>query len=67
MENNFNVSIILPIRSAVVRDFDDYFEKAILSLKQQQTNINELIIVHTSEEQLVTKLGPRNWKSCQII
>jgi len=57
MENNFNVSIILPIRSAVVRDFDDYFEKAILSLKQQQTNINELIIVHTSEEQLVTKLS----------
>lgn len=52
----FNVSVILPIKSAVAKSFDEYFEKAIISLKQQTVGIEELIIVHTSEEQLVTLL-----------
>jgi len=52
----FNVSVILPIKSAVVKSFDEYFEKAIKSLQQQIVGCEELIIVHTSEEQLVTKL-----------
>lgn len=56
MENNFNVSIILPLKSSVVKDFDEYFEKCIQSLKQQQTKVGELLIVHTSEDQLKNKL-----------
>lgn len=67
MENKFDVSIILPIRSAVVRDFDDYFEKAILSLKQQQTQINELVIVHTKEEQLVSKLSSYDFGDLNVV
>jgi len=56
MENKLNVSVILPIKSALVKDFNEYFEKAIKSLQTQQVGINELIIVHTTEEQLVGKL-----------
>jgi len=56
MENKLNISVILPIKSALVKDFNDYFEKAIKSLQTQQVGINELVIVHTTEEQLVSKL-----------
>ena len=52
----FNVSVILPLKSAVVKSFDEYFEKAIKSLQQQIVGFEELIIVHTKEEQLVNKL-----------
>lgn len=52
----FNVSVILPIKSANAFDFDDYFPKAISSLKEQKTQINELVIVHTNETKLVELL-----------
>jgi glycosyltransferase involved in cell wall biosynthesis len=56
MENNsekFNVSVILPIKSSKVIAFDDYFKKCIDSIKNQRVGINELIIVHTDETQLI--------------
>lgn len=49
----FDVSVILPIKSAKARGFDEYFEKAIESIKIQSLQIKELIIVHTDEIQLV--------------
>jgi len=52
MENKVPVSIILPIKSALAKDFDEYFKKAIDSIKNQQVEVEELIIVHTTEEQL---------------
>jgi len=52
MENKVPVSIILPIKSALAKDFDDYFKKAIDSIKNQQVEVEELIIIHTTEEQL---------------
>lgn len=54
MENNFNVSVILPIKTATSKYFDEFFKKAIKSVLDQKTQINELIIVHTDEE-LLTK------------
>ena len=45
----FNVSVILPIKTATAFGFEDYFLKAIQSLKDQKTQIKELIIVHTDE------------------
>ena len=33
MEEKLNLSVILPIKSAVVKDFDEFFDKAIKSLK----------------------------------
>ena len=32
MEEKLNLSVILPIKSAVVKDFDEFFDKAIKSL-----------------------------------
>jgi len=53
MENKFNVSVILPIKSALAKDFDEYFKKAIDSLKNQKVGIDELVIVHTQEDSLL--------------
>jgi hypothetical protein len=54
MENKLSLSIILPIKSSKVKDFEDYFNKAIESIKTQQVDIEELVIVHTPEESLVS-------------
>lgn len=54
MENKFNVSVVLPIKTATSKSFDEFFKKAIQSIKEQKTQINELVIVHTDEE-LLTK------------
>ena len=53
MENTLNVSVILPIKSSKVRDFDDYFKKAINSISTQQVLPSELVIVHSSEDTLI--------------
>lgn len=52
MENKLNLSVILPLKSSLVKDFNEFFEKCITSLKIQQVSFNDLIIVHTKEEQL---------------
>lgn len=49
----FDVSVILPIKSAKARGFNEYFERAIESIKIQSLQIKELVIVHTDESQLV--------------
>lgn len=54
MENKLSLSVILPIKSSKVKDFEDYFNKAIESIKNQQVDIEELVIVHTPEESLVS-------------
>jgi len=51
MENK--VSVILPIKSGKVLQFEDYFEKSVLSVKMQEKFIEELVIVHTDETLLV--------------
>lgn len=66
MEKKLNLSIILPIKSTLAKDFDTYFESAIKSLTIQKTTFNELIIVHTQEEQLVTKLKNYDFESLNV-
>jgi len=56
MENFIDLSVILPIKSASAKDFTELFEKSIEALKTQKTNFNELIIVHTDEDKLVSHL-----------
>jgi len=56
MNNKLSLSIILPIKSSKARNFDEYFEKAIKSIQSQTVEIEELVIVHTPEESLVTLL-----------
>ena len=68
MNNTLSLSVILPIKSSKAKDFNEYFEKAITSLKNQQLGFEELVIVHTQEEQLkeILKNGPiiRNKRPC---
>jgi hypothetical protein len=57
MENKAPVSVILPIKSSKVRDFDDFFNKAIQSINDQSVGIEELVIVHSQEESLTDFLS----------
>jgi peptidase E len=52
-----DVSVIVPINSAKQIDFDDYFDRCIKSLKKQQLKINELLIVHTTEESIKNRIS----------
>jgi hypothetical protein len=55
-KEKFDVSVILPINSSKQRDFDILFDRAVKSLQIQLTDINELVIVHTDEDGLKSKL-----------
>jgi len=57
MNEKLSLSIILPIKSSKSRDFNEYFEKAITSIKSQTIDIEELVIVHSSEESLIEHLN----------
>jgi hypothetical protein len=63
----FDVSVILPIKSSKVRNFDEYFKKAIDSLQIQKTEINELVIVHTNETSLVEYLNEFDFGSLPVV
>lgn len=56
MENNLDLSIILPIKSALAKDFKDFFDKAIKSVQDQTVKPKDLIIVHTKEDALTNLL-----------
>jgi len=56
MENNFDVSVILPLHSSKQRGFDEFFDRCIKSLLIQQVDINELVIVHSGEDSLRNKI-----------
>lgn len=56
MSNTLSLSVILPIKSSKAKDFNEYFEKAITSLKNQQVSFEELLIVHTKEQSLIDHL-----------
>ena len=57
MKTNFNLSIILPIKTSIARDFEELFKKSIESITTQDIQPEELIIVHTNEELLKTYLN----------
>ena len=56
MSNKLDLTIILPIKSSLAKDFDEYFTKAIGSIKNQKVQVQELLIVATVEEQLKSYL-----------
>jgi glycosyltransferase involved in cell wall biosynthesis len=67
MENYFDVSVILPIKSGRAFDFSEYFTKCIESLKTQKLKINELIIVHTDEDVVVEFLNNFDFGNLTVI
>lgn len=66
MEETFNISVILPINSSKVKDFSDFFSKAIESIKNQLIKVNEVVIVHTSEDSLVEFLDGYDFTGLNI-
>ena len=66
MSNKLSLSVILPIKSSKAKNFEDYFEKAMVSLKTQQVGFEELIIVHTNEESLVNHLNNYDFGDLQV-
>ena len=54
MENKLDVSVILPIKSSLVRDFDEYFDKAINFRQYQYSLIKNKIKGNLAE------VGPGN-------
>lgn len=66
MENKIALSVILPIRSSKVRNFDEYFEKSIQSILNQSLTLDELVIVHTTEESLVELLDNYDFKGLNV-
>lgn len=62
-----NLSVILPLKSGLVLDFSELFEKAINSLKEQKIKFNELIIVHTDESFLVNFLDNFDFGDLSVV
>lgn len=63
MESRLPVSIILPIKSAKTKDFSEFFEKCVNSIKNQSVQIDELIIIHCNEEELTKFISEYNFDS----
>ena len=53
MENNLDLSIILPVHTTKQKDFNEFFAKSITSIQNQVLQPKDLIIVHSEEETLV--------------
>ena len=66
MENKILLSVILPIKSSKSRNFDEYFDKAIQSILNQSLTLDELVIVHTSEESLVDFINNYDFKGINV-
>jgi hypothetical protein len=57
MKNKNTISVVLPIKSGKAIGFQDFFERCIQSVKNQGEYVNELVIVHGSEEYLTNFLN----------
>jgi glycosyltransferase involved in cell wall biosynthesis len=67
METKNTISVILPIKTGNVFGFDDYFTKAITSLKNQTGLVDELIIVHTGESTFLNFVKDFDFEGLNVI
>ena len=67
MENKLSLSVILPLKSSLTKDFDEYFNKCIESLKTQKVPFEELVIVHSSEENLQSFLESYDFGELNVV
>lgn len=56
MSTNNTISIILPIKTGKAIGFSDFFDKCVQSIKNQKDHVNEVVIVHGSEDYLTNFL-----------
>jgi hypothetical protein len=66
MENNLNVSVIIPINSSKQKDFDLFFERAIKSLQIQDIKPAEIVVVHSDEDGLKNLLDTFDYSGLTI-
>ena len=66
IKDKMDLSVILPIKSASAKRFDELFHSAILSLQSQTVSFEELIIVHTDETQLVEFLDGYDFSGMNV-
>lgn len=68
MENieKFNVSIVLPIESSKHKNFNSLLETCIKSILNQSVPVEELVIVHTGEENLKSILENYNYSGLSV-
>jgi len=66
MSTNNTISVILPIKTGKVIGFVDFFDRCIQSVRYQNDNLNELIIVHGSEEYLTTFLNEYDFSGMTV-
>lgn len=62
-----SLSVILPLKSSISKDFSDYFNKAIDSLKNQKIEFEELLIVPTQEETLTDFLKSYDFGNLNVV
>jgi glycosyltransferase involved in cell wall biosynthesis len=63
---NIDVSVILPIESARHLSFDEYFDRAVKSVLMQTKPVNELVIVHSNEDLLSSKLESYDYSGLTV-
>jgi hypothetical protein len=61
-----DLTVVLPIKSAATKRFDELFHAAIMSLKTQVVGCQELIIVHTDETALVEFLDGYDFSGLDV-
>ena len=66
-KNVFDVSVVLPVNSSFVKDFDELLERAIKSLNNQTVGINELVLVHSNDETLKNKLSSFDYGDLNVV
>ena len=66
MEKKLSLTVILPLKSSKNKDFEDYFNKAISSLKNQKVGFEELLIVHSTEETLNNFLNNYDFENLPV-
>jgi GT2 family glycosyltransferase len=67
MSKTNTISVILPIKSGKAVGFQDFFEKCIQSVKNQGDNVNELIIVHGSEDFLTNYISEFDFSGITVV
>ena len=60
------ISIILPIKSGKAIGFEDFFKKAIESVKNQKDFLEELIIVHGNEDYITSFLSTYDFEDLNV-
>ena len=61
------ISVILPIKSGKAIDFKEFFDKCIQSIRNQGDYLNELIIVHGSEDYLTNFLNDYEFSGLTVV